>query len=216
MIKVQQFENQFASSICYLVYTEKTKRCIIIDPGSEKSLKEIDFIKRNNLNPEYIFLTHEHMDHTWGVNSLLESFSQIKVVCSEKCKEALPKEGHRFFQYYYNDVEKTYSVARADYTTEELANKLIWDDIEIHFYNTPGHCKGSICIEIDSLLFGGDTLMPYKPFVKRQLGGSLEEYKTSLLLLIKTIKPTTLVYPGHGGIREFQELLPFYSKIMYN
>ena len=72
MLKVERFVNELMTSNCYVVYDEGTKRCIVIDPGSEKSLREIDFIEAHQLQLDYIIISHEHTDHNWGVNSLRE------------------------------------------------------------------------------------------------------------------------------------------------
>ena len=214
MIEVQRFENQMIASVCYLVYCADSGRCVVIDPGSEKSIHEIDFIERKNLNLDYILLTHEHTDHTWGVNALLEKYPQAKVVCSMSCKEALNKEARYFFQYYFDNSEYSYRVSRVDYTTDALGGLIAWDGRVIRFYDTPGHCKGSVCIEIEGLLFGGDTLMPYKPYIKKQLGGSVEDYRSSLLFLLNQFDLDTVVYPGHGEKTSLKALLPYYSRIL--
>jgi len=57
MLKVERFVNELMTSNCYVVYDENTKRCIVIDPGSEKSLREIDFIDAHQLQLEYIIIT---------------------------------------------------------------------------------------------------------------------------------------------------------------
>lgn len=48
MLKVERFVNELMTSNCYVVYDEDTKRCLAIDPGSEKSLSEIEFIEKKN------------------------------------------------------------------------------------------------------------------------------------------------------------------------
>lgn len=83
-----------------MVWDDASLRCLIIDPASEKSLREIEFIESHNLTLDYILLTHEHTDHTWGVNALLDKYD-AKVVCSQKCKENLPKAGDAYFLLYY-------------------------------------------------------------------------------------------------------------------
>ena len=70
MLKVERFINDLMTSNCYVVYDEVTKGCLVIDPASEKSLREIQFIEERGLSLDYIILTHEHTDHNWGVNSL--------------------------------------------------------------------------------------------------------------------------------------------------
>lgn len=198
MIKVLRFENQLMSSYCYLVLDEVYRRCVIIDPGSEKSEKEIKFIDDNNYTLDYIFLTHEHTDHTWGVNSLVAHYPSVKVVCSTACRNDLPGEVRLFFQLYYDDPGYAYDLCRVDNTTENLNWHLSWAEHSVFFFPTPGHTPGSICIAIEGVIFGGDTLLQYKPYIRKRNGGSLSQFEESVKSLLAVFPEQTLIYPGHG------------------
>lgn len=206
MIKVERFINQLMGSNCYLVVDEQSKHCLCIDPASEKSEHEIAYIEQNGLTLDYIILTHEHTDHTWGVNSLLDAYSTAKVVCSELCKEALPREAQAYFQFYYDDPNYSYNVQRVDFTTENLGWNLNWLDYQIVFIATPGHSPGSVCVAIDNMIFGGDTLMPFKPFIKKRNGGSKQQFIDSVDRIIKLYTSNTMVFPGHGELITLKEL----------
>lgn len=197
MLKIKRFVNELMTSNCYVVYDEDTKRCLVIDPASEKSLREIQFIEENGLALDYIILTHEHTDHTWGVNSLVEQYQKAKVICSEVCKQNLKKEFQTYFLLYYDDANYHYTVCKVDKTTEELNGALMWQGYEIRFIPTPGHSFGSICILIDGLLFTGDTIMQAKPYVNKR-NGSKELFYESRKKVVEMFKPETKVYPGHG------------------
>lgn len=197
MLKIERFVNELMSSNCYVVYDEDTKRCLVIDPGSEKSLREIEFIEKNGLTLDYIILTHEHTDHTWGVNSLVEQYKKAKVICSEVCKQNLTKEFQAYFLLYYDDANYHYTVCKVDKTTEVLNGALMWQGYEIRFISTPGHSLGSICILIDVMLFTGDTIMQAKPYINKR-NGSKELFYESRKKVVEMFKPETAVYPGHG------------------
>lgn len=198
MLHIERFINELMTSNCYLVVDEASKRCVCIDPASEKSEREITYIEDNGLKLDYILLTHEHTDHTWGVNALLAQYPSAKVICSSLCRDALPKEAKAYFQLYYDDPNYSYNVARVDSTIEELGWQLDWNSNKFIFIPTPGHSPGSVCIAIDNILFGGDTLMPFKPFIKKRNGGSLEQYQESVRTIVNSYPEETLVYPGHG------------------
>lgn len=198
MIHVERFINELMTSNCYLVVDEPSGHCVCIDPASEKSEREIAYIKNNGLTLDYIILTHEHTDHTWGVNSLLDYEPNAKVVCSDLCKKALPREASTYFQLYYNDPNYFYNVRRVDFTAEELGWHLEWSGNKIRFISTPGHSPGSVCVVINNIVFGGDTLMPFKPFIKKRNGGSIEQFQESVKKMTELFSPDTLVYPGHG------------------
>ena len=122
------------------------------------------------------------------------------MVCSELCKAALPREAKTYFQFYYDDPNYSYNVKRVDYTTEELKWRIEWVGHDIKFISTPGHSPGSVCIAIDDMVFGGDTLMPFKPFIKKRNGGSVEQFLESIKKMIKLYPEDTIVYPGHGDV----------------
>lgn len=185
------------TSNCFLVVDEESKHCLCIDPASEKSEREIAYIEQNELTLDYIFLTHEHTDHTWGVNALVERFPFVKVVCSEVCKQNLAKEFQAYFLFYYDNPDYQYTVCKVDKTIEDCGLVLSWQDYEIRFIPTPGHSMGSICVEIDEKLFTGDAIMQAKPYINRR-NGSKELFFESVKMILNTMPQDTMVYPGHG------------------
>ena len=198
MLKIERFINELMTSNCYLVIDEASWHCVCIDPASEKSLREIECIESNGLTLDYIILTHEHTDHTWGANALIDKYPDVKVICSEQCKQALNKEARAYFQLYYDNPDYSYNVKRVDFTVEELNWHLKWAEHDIKFVATPGHSPGSVCIAVDDMVFGGDTLMPFKPFIKKRNGGSVEQFQESVKKMVSLFNEDTLVYPGHG------------------
>lgn len=206
MLKIERFINQLMTSNCYLVVDDESRHCICIDPASEKAEREIEYIEQRGLSLDYIILTHEHTDHTWGVNSLIDRYPSVKVICSELSKGALPKEARAYFQFYYDDPNYVYNVRRVDYTTEEIEWHLEWESNNIIFIPTPGHSPGSICIVINgNVIFGGDTLMPFKPFIKKRNGGSLKQYQESVSKIKAAYNGDTRIYPGHGEVFKLGE-----------
>jgi hydroxyacylglutathione hydrolase len=83
-ILVERILNKPIDSNSFVIYTKENKSCILIDPGTEDSADLIFFIENNNLQPEFIFLTHEHFDHIWGVNKLKDIYNS-RIVCSGDC-----------------------------------------------------------------------------------------------------------------------------------
>lgn len=197
MLKVERFANELMSSNCYIVANEASKHCICIDPASEKSIQEIEYIEKNGLTLDYIMLTHEHTDHTWGVNALVEHFPSVKVICSEVCKQNLAQEFQAYFLLYFDNPDYTYNVYKVDNTTEKLNNSLLWQGLKIQFVPTPGHSMGSICILMSGMLFTGDTIMQSKPYINKR-NGSKEKFVESVNMVKDSFPSDTLIYPGHG------------------
>ena len=187
------------ASNCYIVVDEETKHCFCVDPASEKSEREIAYIKQKGLTLDYILLTHEHTDHTWGVTALVEEFPSVKVICSEICRQNLAKEFQAYFLFYYDNLNYHYTVCNVDFTTEELGWNLVWIDKKIQFISTPGHSMGSVCISIDDKLFTGDVILQSKPYINKR-NGSKELFYQSAKMVYDNYPANTLVYPGHGDM----------------
>lgn len=197
MLKVKRFVNELMTSNCYVVYDEDTKRCLVIDPGSEKSLREIEFIEKNGLTLDYIILTHEHTDHNWGVNSLRERFPGCKLIYSVPCNKYVKKTNRAYFLFYFDDPDYRYEIAPADILIQE-DGCLDWNGVLIKFVLTPGHSYGSMCIDIDGMLFTGDTIMPFKPYFNGR-DSNAEDWKLSIQKINSLYNKDCQIYPGHGN-----------------
>ena len=193
------------SSNCYLVVDEASKHCICIDPASEKSLHEIEYVEKNGLTLDYIILTHEHTDHTWGCNALIDRFD-TKAICSEVCKQNLVNEFQAYFLLYYDNPDYHYTVCHVDHTTERLGNKLEWHSHKIEFICTHGHSLGSICVLIDGMLFTGDTVMLCKPYINRR-NGSKDKFKESIEVILNRFSGEQVIYPGHGEMFQLKDYI---------
>ena len=208
MLQIKRFINELMTSNCYVVSKNSCSNCIVIDPASEHCEELIEYIEYTGLIPEYIILTHEHTDHTWGCNTLIDKYN-TNVICSLPCKEALPAEGNTYFQFYYDDTNYSYAVSRVDILIEDIDYQIVWNGYIIKFISTPGHSKGSICFSIDECLFTGDTIMQYKPYINKR-GGTIEVYNQSVQKIIENFPENTKTYPGHGCTFELKD----YKKII--
>jgi glyoxylase-like metal-dependent hydrolase (beta-lactamase superfamily II) len=199
-MEVKRFINELMSSNCYIIYDNKYSDCIIVDPASRDSLKEINFCTENGIIPSYIILTHEHTDHTWGVNSLIEKYPDLKVLCHARCASELDRQTRAYFLLYYSDTSYVYRVKRVDIQIEGNEYTKPWHDNNIFFIYTPGHSIGSMCIKIDRYLFTGDTYMPeYKSTIDKKKC-SLEMYDDSMSVLKSAFDlDKVAICPGHGN-----------------
>ena len=206
MLQIQRYVNELMTSNCYVVYDDILKHCIIIDPGSEKSLREIEFINSNYLKADYIIITHEHTDHNWGVNSLLAEFKGIKLVSSAESKKWVNKANRAYFLFYYDDPDYRYEMQLPDVTINSDEEHIDWIGYKIEFVLTPGHSFGSMCIKINNMLFTGDTIMPYKPFFNGR-DSNEDDWESSMKKCSSLIPLETIVYPGHGSELVYREWL---------
>ena len=210
MIEVKRFVNSPVPSNTYLVSIENTRSCIVIDPGSKEEPELMANINEKGLNVDYILLTHEHFDHCWGVNELIEK-TEAKVVCMQNCKDKVLKPSNYFNKFYFNSEEE-YSVNRVDNVVEDLDYVLNWNGTNIRFIETKGHSPGGMCISVENTLFTGDTLLlNTKPVLMKRLGSSKVDYKESVMHLFTVFLEDTVVYPGHGDTFLLKEALSYYE-----
>lgn len=174
----------------YVVGDENTKKCIVVDPGAN-FIDIMNFVKRNNLNIEYIILTHGHGDHITNVLTLKEE-TNAKILAHEEEKEIL------------QDKKKNLSASLPSNTVELDADMYVKDndtlkvgDMKLKFIHTPGHTPGSMCIKIDKHMLTGDTLFAGSIGRTDFYGGDYKKMEKSLKRL-KNQDDDIIIYPGHG------------------
>lgn len=211
-LKVLRFINDPVPSNAYLILDGMGSHCIAIDPGTKYQKNLIDYIKDHHLNLDYILLTHEHFDHCWGVNSLLNEFSS-KVVATRLCAEWVCTPMNYFNKLYY-DSDEMYSINHIDVLAEEIDWKLKWGDVEIDLIDAKGHTNRGVCISVGNAMFSGDTLLlNTKPFLKKKYGASLEDLKSTIIKIFNTYENNTIVFPGHGAPFYLGEAKSFYLEL---
>ena len=132
----------------------KKKIGIMIDPGSND--EEIyDFLKEENIEIKYIFLTHNHPDHIAGLDNAKEKLN-VPIVISRLDGENIHDKRYTMMRLFrLKELE-----CDVDIMVEHLEEIKICDDIIFKFHLTPGHSLGSMCIEImgTDILIVGDTV----------------------------------------------------------
>lgn len=199
------------SSNCYLLWDDESHRCVIIDPASEKSLSEISFIYNHNLTLDFIILTHEHTDHNWGVNSLIEAYPDSKVICHILAKENMDIESKAYFLLYYDNPNYTYKVNRIDCLIDQSDYEIEWNTSKIRFIHVPGHSMGSMCILVNNWLFTGDAILQAKPYISKK-NGSKEAFKNSVRKILEIFEEEQIIFPGHGNHFKLKE----YDLVRFN
>jgi hydroxyacylglutathione hydrolase len=202
-IFVERIPNKPIDSNSFIIYTQENGKCIIIDPGSEDCSDLIGFIEKRGLNPEYIFLTHEHFDHIWGVNKLKDIY-KCKIVCSTVCAERIIVN-KKNISLFYDQIG--FETAPADIKIEDINNHFEWNGMNVEFILTKGHTDASICILIGNNLFTGDTIIRNTKTLTKLPGGSMTKLKESLTLLNKkTLNKQIMIHSGHGESFWFNDL----------
>ncbi len=180
------------------------KKVLLVDAV----FNEDAFQRLEEIRPEevLIILTHEHIDHIYGVNEWRRKYP-CKVLCSAKCAGGIAdtkKNLARYKEVLLGDCVKSEDLA-VDYVctadiTFENTYEFTWEGHMLELRETPGHSAGSICVMLDkSILFTGDSLLKDDPVITRLPGGSRKDYEDLTLPYLESLDPHVQVYPGHGG-----------------
>lgn len=189
---------------CYLVFDEKTKEGLIIDPADDANFLS-EQILQQGIILKYLVATHGHFDHILAANELQLAFNVPFLIN----KEDMPLA---------NKMAVSAAWWLKHPITETLPGNIQYladgDRLgQLQVISTPGHSPGSICLYSpkDKLLFTGDTL-----FAEGVLGrtdfpyGSGGNLKTSIAKLAQ-LPAETIIYPGHGQSSTLAETLKLLS-----
>lgn len=72
----------------YLIIDDSKSKALIIDPG--QALPVLKILDEEKLEPQAVWVTHHHSDHTGGIAELVERFETLPVLCSSKSKAHIP------------------------------------------------------------------------------------------------------------------------------
>ncbi len=180
---------------CYVLKQENDS--LVIDPGDDVE-KIIDAIPSDS-HLKGILLTHGHFDHIGAVDDLVSRY-QCPVYCCLKESDLLtnPK---------LNSLGQLSARVKSKLTPLHEGS---WKcgNFEITNYFTPGHTVGSMCFQIENILFTGDTLF-YRSIGRTDLFSANEVEMMKTIEKIKKMDPSLLVYPGHGPTTTIEEEIKF-------
>jgi hydroxyacylglutathione hydrolase len=196
-------------------------QALLIDPHVSDEAYQL--LKENCIDNLTIILTHEHFDHSFGVNWFKERFLAV-VLCQRSCAESIAvarnnkpflialvlsekdkKEGTSESKELIKNT-KPYEI-KADIVFEQEF-QYRWGSYKLFLKSIPGHTPGSCCIIVDDqILFTGDSLIKDTPVITRFPGGSADEYNNITLPFLHSLDRNMIVLPGHGDIFKLAEVI---------
>ena len=182
---------------CYVV-SDETRQCVIIDCGAYYEAERkalVAYINDEHLQPVHLLVTHGHLDHNFGNNTVYGTFGLQPEVSEADLKmmENLASQAKTFYQL---DLNYNFPAVGRTFQPNEVIS---FGNHQLRVIETPGHSRGSVtfyCKE-ENVAFTGDTL--FKTSIGRTdfPGGSMFQIINSLRLLAQ-LPDNTIVYPGHG------------------
>ena len=175
-MKIKSFQGGFDKNLSYLIWCESTHISGIVD-ASVNLNKINDFIQRNNLILEKIFITHTHQDHIQFLDNILNQFPQTQICAYEKSEVKLESHHRKLINH------EIISLGSEIITT----------------MHTPGHYPDSLCFwnKRNNSLFTGDTMFVGR--TGRTIGpkSNISHLYRSIYKQILQLPEQTIIYPGH-------------------
>lgn len=204
-MNVHRLINHPVDSNCFILNGEIDNRCIVIDPGTEDCLELFFYLDEHKLDVQYIFLTHEHIDHIIGCKALKKRYPEALLVCSDLCAQHINDTRYnlsRFAeQFTPHDSFPEPDLAYSD----ELV--IAWQGLNVQLFKAMGHSPGSSHALIDDCLFVGDTFIyHYKTTTTLPGSSKVELVKTFVNLLNDYNTENITVFPAHFDTCTLQEM----------
>jgi hydroxyacylglutathione hydrolase len=173
----------------YLVWDEKTKEAVLIDPAAESRILVATL---KNYNLKYIINTHGHGDHIGG-NEQVKKETGAKICIHELDAPMLTNARLNLS----NAMGRDFTTPKTDVLLKDK-DELKFGNITMKVIHTPGHTKGGICLLIDDKLFCGDTLFQQSIGRTDLPGGDTNTLLNSIKKKLFTLPNNITAFPGHG------------------
>ncbi|MGV8915489.1 MAG: MBL fold metallo-hydrolase [Kaistella sp.] len=197
MLHIQSFAFNPFSENTYVVFNDN-KSAFIVDPGNftaEENQTLQKFIEDKELKVQNILLTHAHIDHVLGLQTVYDHF-EVPVLMHQLEQEILdrnPMDANRFgffFKPFIGEIQ---------YLEEDEILKL--DDDQLKILHVPGHSPGHIAFhnEAQKFILSGDVLFEGSIGRTDLYKGNSDQLITSITSKIFPLHEETRVFNGHGN-----------------
>ena len=170
---------------CYILIDEESKKTAVIDPGEDAD-RILAALREEDSQVEYILLTHGHYDHTTAVPELHAALPQARIYIHQADANGA---GSKLFPLA-SQVE--------DLLLYDEGDTLALGGLTIQVLHTPGHSPGSVTLQVEDVLFSGDTLFAGSCGRTDLPGGSYDQMMASLKRLGE-LEGDYKVLPGHNA-----------------
>jgi hydroxyacylglutathione hydrolase len=171
-IRLERMELGPYGTNTYLVVCRKTGESLVVDaPGGASEI--IESLK--STQPQYILLTHDHLDHIGVLDSLR---SQLNIPLATHLKNS-------------PQLKTPPEIVLND------GGRISLGKLMIEVLHTPGHTPGSLCFKMGKILIAGDTLFPGGPG-RTNSPGDFQQILASITEKIFRLPDDTVLFPGHG------------------
>jgi hydroxyacylglutathione hydrolase len=207
-LRVDQLSLGPIGTNCYVVRADTaSQEAVVVDPSGDATELRLRLAQLGT-SCAAILITHGHWDHLVGVADLAEG-TGAPVYMAEGERELL--ENVRAYTPATVPV-RPYSpdVLLEGGETIDVAG------IAFDVYSVPGHSPAHLAYHSELCLFSGDVLFAGSVGRTDLPGADWETLLGSIRVLVETLPPDTVVYPGHGPLTTLEDELarnPFLAEL---
>ena len=176
-----------------IAYCEDTKECIYVDPGDELD-KLISVQQSLDLKPQYIFITHGHIDHAGAAKELADRLN-LQIIGPHKADEfllqSLEIQGQMYNMKAQNFMPDQWL---------EHGDTIKFGNHELDIKHCPGHAPGHV-IGINhkaKRIIAGDVLFNGSIGRTDLPQGNYQDLINSINSHLLVLDDSYIVHCGHG------------------
>ena len=195
-MQVHRLINHPVDSNCFVLVGDIDNRCVVIDPGTEDCKDLFAFLHRRELEVQYIFLTHEHIDHIVGCKELKERYPNSLLVCSDFCAANLNNTRYNLSRFAEQFIPHNNFPEPDLVFSDELV--IMWQGLKARFFKAMGHSQGTSHAMIGNSMFVGDTYIYHYKTTTTLPGSSKKELVSTFESLMNDFNDENItIYPAH-------------------
>jgi len=179
-----------------IVFRPDRNDCLVVDPGFQPQ-QIIDSLRRANLTPAALLLTHGHVDHIAGNAALRREWPDVPILIGARDAPCLA------------DPRANLSGLGGVAVTSPPADRLLAEPdkvdaagIELDVLDLPGHSPGHVVYlvrnESPLIVLGGDVLFQGSIGRCDFPAGDQQQLVDGIRTKLFSLPDDTIIYPGHG------------------
>lgn len=199
MLNIKTFVFNPFQENTYVVCDTQSRDAIVVDPGMinpHECSRIEDYIADNKLNVKMIVLTHMHLDHCVGANTLSRLYGAPIAASAADAILGVSIVGQatRFGIYLPESEAVRASIDLTD------GYRIMVGEYEFTVITVPGHSPGGIALycATENVVLTGDSLFRSSIGRTDLPGGNSHQLVDSVRNKLLTLPARTLVLPGHG------------------
>ncbi|HLC51560.1 MAG TPA: MBL fold metallo-hydrolase [archaeon] len=172
----QQIAKKDTGCLTYVVGSQQSKECAVIDPLESEIPQYIAFTRDNGMKIKYVIDTHTHAEHASGARKLA-NMANAKLMLSHS------------------------SMAQFPFSPLRNGDELRMGEVSMKVLEAPGHTMDGIMllVEGDMLLTGDTLLCGWCGRADFPMGISSVDSLFETVQKVKQMEADTLIYPAHYG-----------------